>query len=191
MTRVAKNIRVAAAALLVIGFPVVCAAIETTEEPPPSPAQLEATIHDLKHPIDHEQLTKLFFDLGRVTDPGEQQRLQQLLDERMRELITPPPTPLEKAAESSPKEKEPQGEREPAIFGAESPDDEFQQRLNALNLGSDATADDLRKRDELVSAIIGVRDPARRERYLLQLEQLERNAETAVYRPKPHEETTQ
>ena len=191
MRRIAKRIRVAGAILLGIGFPIVCAAIETTEEPPPSPAQLEATIRDLKHPIDHEQLTKLFFDLGRVTDPGEQQRLQQLLDERMRELITPPPMLPEETAAFLPKEGEHQGEREPATFGAESPDDEFQQRLNALNLGSDATADDLRKRDDLVSAIIGVRDPARRERYLLQLEQLERNAETAVYRPKPQEDSPQ
>ena len=190
MTRVARSIRAAGVALLVMGSSIVCAAAETADEPPPSPAELEATIRDLKHPIDHEQLTKLFFDLGRVTDLAEQQRLQQLLDGRMRELITPPPTPPEETA-SSVKEGSPAGESGQAVFGSESPHDEFQQRLKALNLGPDASADDLRKRDELVSAIIGIRDPARRERYLLQLEQLERNAETAVYRPNPQEETPQ
>lgn len=187
MRHVGRGIRAVGLALMVMGIPVMCAAAETADEPPPSPAQLEATIRDLKHPIDHERLTRLFVDLGRVADPAEQQRLQQLLDERMRELITPPPTSPEEAASSPPEEKP----HEPATFGSESADDEFQQRLKALHLGPDATADDLRQRDELISAIIGIRDPARRERYLLELEQLERNAETAVYRPKPREDSPQ
>ena len=142
--------------------------------PPATPAELEAAIRGLSEPVDQEEVGKIFFDLGRLENPAEQQRLQQLLDERTRALMRFPP-PSEQPANGTSQHSPGPG---PAVT-----EEELQMRLEMLNLGPQATADDLRVRDELVSAIAGVADPVRREQLLHRLEEREREAETAVSTP--------
>ena len=49
-----------------------------------------------------------------------------------------------------------------------------------LNLGPNATADDLRTRDQLISEIAGVHDPLMRDKLLARLEEKEREWQEMV-----------
>ena len=148
--------------------------------PPASPIDIEATIQGLRQPIDNEQLSQILFELGRLEDPQDQQRLQQMLDQRVQVLMaTPAPTAQPAVAYPGTPSQPPQG----LVNSDAVPDEDLLMRIEMLNLGPDASADDLRARDEVVSAIIGIADPIRRDRLLNRLGERERETDTAASRP--------
>lgn len=172
-------IRFLIVALLIVALP--CQAASLAEEPqypidpamtpPMSSAELETVIDGLNQPVDQEQLSKIFFELGRLEDPNEQARLQQLLDARMQELFQTEQNlsvPDAGAMMTFPSDG----------VSAEPSVDELRMRMHTLTLGPAATAEDLRVRDDLVAAIAGLADPITRDELLHELEERERQAET-------------
>ena len=162
---------------LVGGVPQHARAEEVSTQPQAalsSPTELEGAIEALSPPIDSERLTQILDGLSGLTDPAEQQRLQQLLDTR-----------LQQAMETAPPEQVMAPPATTAAPTTEPPlsDDELNLRLQSLKLGPDATADDLRARDVVVAAIIALPDPIKRDQFFQQLEERERQAQTAVYHP--------
>ncbi len=144
---------------------------------PVSPGEIETAIQKLNDPIDQDQLNKIFLDLARLEDEKERDRLQKMLDERMQELMK---FPMASTAQSA-------ADREPvpnmrahtqAVTVPNDPShDELLVKIDTLNLRPDATANDLRARDQLVSQIAGIRDPMMREELLTKLEQRERESQ--------------
>lgn len=139
--------------------------------PPHSPRELEAAIRTLTEASD-EQLGKIVFDLTRLEDLSEQQRLQQLLEERLQEFT--------KTSEVSPDQSEneqgpPEAHAPPWVRRA--PHDDLSMRIETLNLGPQATVEDLRARDEIVSAIAGISDPIQRDQLLKRLDEREQGAQ--------------
>ena len=141
------------------------------------PAAIEAAIHALKPPIESERLTQILDGLSGLTDSAEQQRLQQLLDAQMQEVmeVAPPEGVIAPPSTATDSSVPP-----PAQLLS---DDEIGLRIQTLKLGPEATADDLRARDEVVTAIVALRDPVKRDRFFQLLEERERQTQTAVYRP--------
>ena len=142
-----------------------------------SSAQLEQAIRELRAPIDQDRLSEIFFGLGHLEDPQEQQRLQELLDQQLQPL-TEVPAP-EPEATTAPAASLPTS----ADLTADVSDEELLMRIETLNLGPNATADDLRARDRLVSTIAGIRDPIVRDQLLARLEEKEREWQAVVERP--------
>lgn len=145
-----------------------------------SAEELEAAIHQLKEPVDQELLGKIFSSLGRLENTKEQQRLQQLFDERMQELMKIPEPPLELS----------QNAGTPTGTSARPPkqeitDEELRIRIETLTLGPKATAEDLRTRDEVIATIANVRDPVARDKLLGRFEEREREGERVT--EEPHE----
>ena len=144
---------------------------EDSTTPPMSPQEVESAIHELHPPLDQEQLSKLLFEVGRLQDPQEQTRLQGLLDDRTRELLTAqeatsePPPPAALPADTQPG------------LSLDLTEEDLRVRIETLMLGPTATADDIRARDELVTAIAGVADPIKRDELLKRLEEREHQAE--------------
>jgi len=101
---------------------------------------VEGSIRELNGLVNHEELGTVIFDLARLEDLNEQERLHQVLDER--------------------------------IYV-----DSLRTEIIALQLGPDATVEDLRKRDELFNKIATVRDPDLRYELLGLLEENERLAQ--------------
>lgn len=132
----------------------------------PNTQAIEAVIAGLSRPVADEQVVAILTAIGQLPDPKEQERLRQTLNDKGHEL-------LQDAATSS---------GQPTL-NPESSDHEFRARIDALQLSADATAADFRARDEVVSAIVGVSDPTRREELLKALEARERQAETLVEPP--------
>ena len=168
--------------ILIIGLTTPSAAEEISRQPswfttgpsmstPVDPEEVEAAIKQLSQPINQEQVNQIFLDLVRLEDFSERDRLQKMLDGRMQELMKFPPPPPD---QSFPK----------AVAVADDPShDELLVRIETLHLGPDATADDLRARDQLVSKIAGIHDPIMREELLARLEEREREAEEMIERP--------
>lgn len=137
--------------------------------PPPSTSEIEDAIHALREPFDYGQLNKVSFDLARIEDATERERLQKILDERVRELMKIPEVP------------EPAKDVKDLLGGAEAANDvalqtELPAQIDMLHLGPQATADELRARDELVLKIAQVRDPVKRDELLERLENREHDA---------------
>ena len=149
---------------------------------PVDPRDIEAAINTLREPIDQEQMNKIFLDLARLEDFKERDRLQEMLDERMQEILRPSALP---AAQSTIPESLPQVRSGPkAVAVSEEPShSELLVRIDTLNLGPDATVDDLRARDQLVSAIAGIRDPVMRDELLTRLEERERQSQESAQSP--------
>lgn len=143
-----------------------------------APADIEAAIRALTPPIESERLTQILDGIAGLTDTVEQQQLQELLDARMQQVMEAAP-PAGVIAPS------PSMIGSGALPAAAQPlsDEEMSLRIQSLKLGPEATADDLRARDDLVTAVIAVSDPLKRDRFFQQLEERERQAQTAVYRP--------
>jgi hypothetical protein len=129
----------------------------------PTVDAIEDTINGLSHPVTDAQLMAVLTAIGKLRDEKEQERLRQALTDRGHALS-------QAAATAGP---------EPTL-NPESSDSEFRAKISALQLGPQATVEDLRARDEVVSAIVGVSDPTRREALLKELETRERQAETLV-----------
>jgi len=129
-----------------------------------TPGEIEAAIMDLAAPLDEALVSRAIEGIRTLEDAQEQARLQQALNDRVAELagVTPEPTTT------------------PSVT-AESSDEELLKHIAALTLGRDATAAELRERDDVVSAIVGIEDPIRREAMLEALERRERDAETVVF----------
>jgi len=132
----------------------------------PNTQAIEAVIAGLSHPVADEQVVAILTAIGQLPDLKEQERLRQALNDKGHELAQDAAT-----APGQP------------TLNPESSDDEFRARISSLQLSANATVADLRARDEVVSAIVGVSDPTRREELLKALEQRERQAETLVEPP--------
>ena len=140
-------------------------------------AEVEAAINSLSQPIDNEQLSRIFQDLPQVADPKERERLQQLLDAKMQTTLEEPAArqePLPDMAKIAAPSMEPPS---PAAQQA------LRQRIDALTLGPSATTENLRQRDDVVSAIIGIQDPMTREELLHRLAEREAAAATTAQPP--------
>ncbi len=141
---------------------------------PSSPNELEAAIQSLGG-VNDEQFGKILFDLQRLADLKEQQRLQHLLEQRIKDL-----QPREQISNMSPDD----ASAAQTIPGRPPLTDEvLSMRIETLNLRPDATADDLRVRDQLISEIAGIRDPILRDKLLAKLEERERQSQEATQRP--------
>ena len=141
------------------------------------PSQIEEAIKALAQPIDDGQLGRILNSIARTEDPQEQERLQRLLDERIGTLMSQPSVASETTTQQS-QVFEPNNNQAQQVS-----DEELTMRIQSLKLGPDATIDDLRSGDEIVTTIAGIKDPIKREQFLQQLEERERAAETAIYRP--------
>ncbi len=127
-------------------------------------AEIETAIGRLDGSNYTDLLGPLLQELGQVEDPPEQERLRGLLQERMDTLVPSEPPPPDPAAIH----------------------EELGARIGRLQLGPDATADDLRARDALVAEIAGLRDPIQREQLLQQLDSRERqSAQQDLVEPDP------
>jgi len=143
--------------------------------PSVSTAEIEAAIHELHQPLDHDRISQVLFQLGRLQHSREHERLQGLFDERMQALAGMPAMSSELAFEVP---GTTQVDLESGVSG-----EDLMMRTETLNLGPNATADDLRARDRLVSDIAGIRDPVTREKLLTRLEERERTSEGLTERP--------
>lgn len=112
----------------------------------------------------------LLFDLTRLEDPQERERLQRLLEERLQEVgqVSPPTQEARVAAV------------EVVLPDVPSyPESDFGQllmRIEMLSLGPQATVEDLRTRDAIVAVIAGISDPVQREQLLKRLDEREQAA---------------
>ena len=136
-----------------------------------SPAEIEQAIAALSDSGANEQVDQILTSIMSLQDMDEQMRLQMLFNQRLDALsgmaqVAPAPefTPPQAAQLSY---------------------EETLARIQMLNLGPEASADDLRARDELVYSIVAIEDPMKRHELLLQLEEKERQSDTAIYRPEP------
>lgn len=153
---------------------------------PASPEEIETAIQRLSEPIDQEQMNKIFFDLARLENAGERSRLQEMLEKRMQGLMEiPAPSTSQSSIDdaASPKKTHSTSTPRAVAVDHDPSQNELLVRIDTLNLGPDATADDLRVRDRLVSKIAGIRDPIMRDELLTKLEERERQAEEMLRRP--------
>jgi len=136
-------------------------------------AELEQAITALKPPFDQQQLSGLFSVLNQIADPQEQARLQRLLDAKVRTMLeTLKPVP------GTPGSVQPLSEAPEDLRRLQDADkDDLRRRIDTLNFGPTATAEDLRLRDQIVATIAGIQDPILREQFLHQLEERERQGE--------------
>jgi len=128
--------------------------------PMPLVNELEVEIHGLRAPIDPNQMGLLFYHVSRLEDVQERERLQQLLNDRMNELMAVP-----------------------SSLGAEPTDEQLRARIASINLDETASAAQLQAKEELVTAILAIQDTERRERLLKELEWRELGEKTAIYSP--------
>jgi len=133
-------------------------------------AGIEAAIRTLSIPLDSEQLNRITLALVQLEDPQEQERLQRLLDERMNAFF---PTPTASNAELIEQQPNPSEEERNQSGDAEL----LKFEIATLRLGPDATAEDLRRRDEVVRSIARTQDPQVRYDLLELLAEQERAAQ--------------
>ena len=127
------------------------ASTQLTDAQPESVRDLEAEILALSHGVEANTLNQIFAALARLERPDERAYLQQLLDAQLATLNGIP---------------RPSGQEDLLL------------QIEALHLGPQATAEDLRARDQVVSAIAHITDPIRRNHLLKRLEEREHEAET-------------
>lgn len=168
------------AALLTVSNDSVLAAEESLHGEPISPEKLERVIRELGHPTDHEKVIMLLFQLSQLEDPQEQERLQGLLDARMQALVGVHAMPSEETAVLGGPAQTP---IEPRVAVSEVPDEALITRIEMLNLGPKATADDLRAHDQLISEIAGIHNPIIRRELLTSLEEKEREQQERAEKP--------
>lgn len=118
---------------------------------------IERAITGLVPPAAQGQVERLTTAIAALNDATQQQRLQQLLKER-----------LDKIA---------------AWITPEASDEAIQQRLDALPLGTPPTDKTQDARDELLSAIMGITDGERRDGFIDKLKERERAAGTLIEAP--------
>ncbi len=153
------------AAMLVLSLPRPGVADDGLGAPLASASELEAAIHALGEPLDHDRLSHIFFTLGQLEDDAERERLQQLLHTRLQTLAPVSATAQGPAVEPTADFQVRSGGEDNAVTV-----EELQVRIDALMLGPEAAVEDLRARDAVVSAIAGLSDPVQREALLRHLE---------------------
>ncbi|MBI3996477.1 MAG: hypothetical protein HY352_02340 [Candidatus Omnitrophica bacterium] len=131
------------------------------DNPELSTANIERLIQQLHVPIETGKVNDITFAIQELDDEEEQAHLEQVLNERLAQLGGAP-LPSRTSMTLAP---------EP-----ESSNGDLQSRIEMLNLGSAATVEDLRARDQIVSDIAGLTDPVERERLLQVLQQHEHDA---------------
>ena len=152
--------------------PQTSAASAPSPEVPMAPGELETAIRSLTEPVDPNRLDELFSNLSRVEDPQEQERLEQLLDEKLQQLsdasVPTVGAPVADAGNS------------PSPAGQPLEDwtvEELRARIQSLDLSPDSTVEDLRARDEVVFTIAGIADPLIRDELLKELDAMEHDAQ--------------
>lgn len=120
-------------------------------------ADIEAAIHQLEIPADQERVRAIVAQLARFEDPEAVERLERQLKDRLAQHA------LEADANAS-------VPHEGIVLSSEEANDPTFLRLSivTLRLGPDATMEDLRKRDVVISRIAQISDP-RQQRELLRL----------------------
>lgn len=135
----------------------------------PSVLDVENAISELSPPVDSYQLDLIRLAIMKQ-EPEDKERLQAALDVKLNDIADP----QEQLAEVS-------GELgltgEPLQEAEFSPED-IRIRIAMLNLGPDATVDDLRQKSELVGQISGITDPDARRGLIQYLENREKEAES-------------
>ncbi len=140
---------------------------DPSKTPVPTVKELETEIKELRAPIDHQQVGMLFYNVSRIDDTKEQERLRKLLNDRMLELM-----------------------QVPSSLGSAPTDEELKKKIETVNLDPHAPAEDIKAKEDLVAAIMAIPDTERRERMLKELEWRELGAHTAVYAPASTKPTT-
>ena len=134
--------------------------LATNADAPPvsSPTDIEQAIAQLLPPVDQVQVKRLTAAIQDLDDPTEQERLQQMLEARVNTVAT--------------------------WITPDASDEIITQRLDALKFTAGASTESRNASEEVWSAISRIPDPERRERFLHQLEERERQAGTLIEAPK-------
>lgn len=135
-----------------------------------TPEEIAAAIQGLVEPIDEAEVERIQASLERLDDAEAHDRLQLRLEERLDGLLraTDAFGPVETLGAA--------GTLETAGAG-----DELLDRIERLQVGPEATVEDLRARNEVVAAIAGTQDPVRRQELLQRLEEREAQALDAAH----------
>lgn len=130
--------------------------------PSESPQDLQQAIERLHDPRDHQRSSEVFDAISRHPDEAVRRALVQQFDQRMGELLAgAAPSGLPELAASTIQSSE---------------ESALRTDLEALELTSRASVDDLRRRDALVAQIARVPDPTLRYELLERLREREREA---------------
>ena len=131
------------------------------------PAEIESAIAGLSMPLDAEKLAWIQDAIARLGKDGQyltqklELKLSEVLKSRSSDVVPEPAQPItSQEAQSLPQEA-----------------DEYKAGINALVLGRDASTEDIRKRDELVSRIARISDPNTKYDLLEYLRQREQSAQ--------------
>ena len=147
----------------------VLAAAARAEESPPQPVapeqpaasdpvmDLEIAIAQLTPPVDQGTVDHLRGQIAALPETAEQQRLQQALDDQLKKIAN--------------------------WIGPDAPDAVITEHLDQLNLSDAASPEDVDARDEALSALERIKDPARRDRLIEHLRERERDAGTLITAP--------
>jgi len=124
----------------------------------PSPYQISSAISELRQPLDGNLMSWILDAISQQSDPEQREKLNGMLEVRMKELLV--------------------GEAPLNELGGRLADGEaIRFEIEALRLGPDATAEDLRKRDEVLMRIAKIQDPQVRYDLLELLAEQERAAQ--------------
>lgn len=167
----AGTLLVIVAACLLVIFICNSWAIENNSDSQPTIAEIERAIEDLSTPIDAEKISRLQGAIIKL-EPSEQRRLRKELDSRMDELFKPEIT----APDSNIIPGAFEFKNTPPATEDILPED-IKNQIDDLSLGSKATVDDLRKRDELVGKIASIQDAETRYYLIEYLESREKEAQ--------------
>ena len=123
---------------------------ESDPDRKPDIAEIERAIAELAAPVDAEKMSLIQQAIVKQR-PEERKRLNKVLDTRMAGLYE---LPAESSSASSADEP---NDISPAQEGP-SPED-IRMQIDGLNLGQNATVEDLIMRDKLIAEIAGIQDP--------------------------------
>ena len=144
-----------------------------------SPQDLQLAIEALSDPGDHQRSSRVLDAISQAQDEGIRQALLEQFDRRMGALLAGAPI------DAGPLSEAPQpgfpGSGESGIQSAD--ETALRMELEELNLGSGATAEDIRRRDALVARIAPLADPNLRYELLDRLAQREQEAEGDFIEP--------
>lgn len=128
---------------------------------------IAAEIQNLSVPLDNRKIEQIATIIS-MRSPEEQRMLFPMLDEKVMQL---------QQAESQANPQAYTGYAAQSIVSQPEPTfDEIVMRIDSLNLGADATVDELRQRDDIVAMISGIKDPNIRYDLITHLEKKEKES---------------
>lgn len=143
------------------------------------PTEIRERITGLSDSLDAVELATIYQAIQQVDAPALRTDLKETLHARLDEVFEPLPNPSSHAVGAVGGLANPFGETEERL-GSEEDHTFMWAQIDTLRLGPDATADDLRRRDELLARIVQIPDPQVRYALLDRLEERERASATTI-----------